>query len=91
MLQWWKKYNMELPEFDKRTKSIDKKKIEEMTGCVPLFLNPLRQYKGRNYLEIETEYWSTPDLVRIDEQVKTHAQEMAEKLRQAVDMIKWNS
>ena len=65
-MQIWYMHNKErLPIMDDDEKAF----IEDLTGCVPLLLNPLLEFGGKLFHDVEKAFLAHPDLVSVSAEI----------------------
>jgi hypothetical protein len=74
MEQWWVHHRDRLPIFKFQD---DKVRVEDLTGCIPLLLRPLLEWKDQDFCKVEQNFWLHKDLTV----VKQHISEFAEGMK----------
>jgi hypothetical protein len=71
--QWWIHHQGELPIFEYKS---DKDRVEDLTGCIPLLLRPLLEWKDQDFCEIEQKFWHHKDLIVVKQNIYEFADSM---------------
>ena len=71
MAQWWIHHDKDVPIFRDKEKA----RVEDLTGCIPLLLRPLLQFSGKQFHEIEQEFWMHHDFATVGKNVLEFAAE----------------
>ena len=58
MTHWWSHNATQCNVFDEA----DKERIEDLTGCIPLLLEPFKQHGGKSLESLESDIWTDGDL-----------------------------
>lgn len=66
MKQWWFHHQGKLPIF-KDTSEQDR--VEDLTGCIPLLLQPLILWKDQKFCQIEQKFLHHPELVVVKKNI----------------------
>ena len=66
MKQWWAHHLANLPIFEH---TADKRRVEDLTGCVPLLLRPLLKWNAQKFCDIEQDFLCHPDISAVGENV----------------------
>jgi hypothetical protein len=74
MQQWWKHHESTLPIFEGR----DKHLIEDITGRIPLLLQPLLGFSG-SALGIVQDFLKHKDIVGVTKNVQEFARDVKDK------------
>jgi hypothetical protein len=74
MKQWWIHHKDEVPSFQYKA---DQERVEDLTGCVPLLLQPFLAWNGREFREVEKDIWLHKDL----RGVMTNVHDFGERMR----------
>ena len=74
--EWWHHYEATLPTFKDET---DKMKVLDMTGCIPLFLQPLLGFGHSDFCHMEERFWAHSDF----SQVRTNTYQLADKIKKS--------
>jgi hypothetical protein len=53
MSEWWLRFPSDFEAFDE----LDKQRIEDLTGCIPLLLEPFLRHPGQNLDSLEPQIW----------------------------------
>lgn len=69
---WWLHHRASLPTFDEE----DKARVEDLTGCIPLFLRPLLKFSGKRFCDVELLYWGHDDLTAVGRNVRAFSATM---------------
>jgi hypothetical protein len=69
MTHWWDHHKANLPTFE----CGEKARVEDMTGRIPLLLRPLLKFKGKSFRDVESQFWSHPDLEFVGQAVQDYA------------------
>jgi len=75
MEYWWDHHKDKLPIFEHKS---DKDRVEDLTGCIPLLLRPLLEWKGEDFCKIEQQFWLHKDLIVVKENIYDFAVKMKE-------------
>jgi hypothetical protein len=62
MKQWWVHHEGKLPIFEGE---FNKDRVEDLTGCIPLLLQPLLEWKGQFFCDIEQQFWHHQELALV--------------------------
>jgi hypothetical protein len=73
MEQWWVHHQGKLPNFKYKS---NKDRVEDLTGCIPLLLRPLLEWKDQDFCEIEQNFWLHQDLVVVTQNIYEFADNM---------------
>ena len=71
MEQWWIHHQGELPIFEYKS---DKDRVEDLTGCIPLLLRPLLEWKDQDFCKIEQKFWHHKDLIVVKQNIYEFAE-----------------
>ena len=80
--KWWYHYEPMLPTFKDKT---DKMKVLDMTGCIPLFLQPLLGFGYSDFHYMEKRFWAHSDF----SQVRTNIYQLANKIKKSGEFEYW--
>ncbi len=75
MVQWWDHHKSKLPTF----KDVERAEIEDLTGCIPLLLQPLFQWSQQDFCAVENYFWASSEIVAVEQNIKEFSNEI--KLR----------
>jgi len=74
-MKWWRVHHeAQVPTCD----DVDKARVEDLTGCIPLLLRPLLRFGGKSFCEVEQDLWAHADLAVIRDNVSKFAGTMSE-------------
>ena len=73
MEQWWVHHRDKLPIFEHKS---NKDRVEDLTGRIPLLLQPLFEWKGEDFCKIEQQFWLHKDLVVVKQNIYDFANRM---------------
>ena len=76
MKHWWIYHKEKLPIFG--SNDLDKAKVQDLTGCISLLLCPLLDFTGKQFHNIEQEFWMHDDLVIVGENIVKFAAKINE-------------
>lgn len=66
MKQWWGHHEGKLPVFEPES---DKDRVEDLTGRIPLLLQPLLGWKGQRFGSIEQQFWHHRELAVVKKNI----------------------
>jgi hypothetical protein len=66
-------------EHFKNFTDLEKKRIEDLTGCIPLLLGPFLGHSGKSLADLEPEIWHAPPLWDVTTRTNTFAEAMYQK------------
>ena len=58
---------------------LEKQKIEDLTGCIPLLLGPFLGHSGKSLADLEPEIWHAQPLRDVTTRTDTFAEDMFAK------------
>ena len=61
MVEWWKHHHLRFADFSEA----DKQRVEDLTGCIPLLLEPFVRSKGKTLDDLEPQIWEDPVLLSV--------------------------
>jgi hypothetical protein len=76
MKQWWRHHHTKIPKFEDE---VDRMKVEDLTGCIPLLLGPFLECGGKDFRTVETVIWKHRDLVAVGVNVRDFAKKRSDQ------------
>lgn len=69
MSQWWRRHRQDFQKFDEYSK----KRVEDLTGRIPLLLVPFFGHAGKTLQSLEPDIWEDPVLDNVVNNVRDFA------------------
>lgn len=73
MKYWWLHQGTKVPVFEDEA---DKDRVEDLTGRIPLLLQPLLASKGLAFSKMEDTFWKETDLINVERNITGFADRM---------------
>jgi hypothetical protein len=61
MSYWWSRFALDFTAFSET----EKQRVEDLTGCIPLLLEPILRKKGKSLESLEPDVWDDDVLASV--------------------------
>ncbi len=68
MEQWWEHHKNKVPKFNNYEEMVE---VEDLTGCIPLLLQPLLSFNQQNF--VRDRFRSSSEIVAVGKNIKAFA------------------